>query len=388
MKIAMIGQKGIPAIFGGVERHVHELSVRLVKRGHEVTVYSRPWYSPEPVDYFDGVKIKKIKSIRTKHLDTITHVLLATLHATRQNYDVIHYHGVGPALLSWLPRILSPKTKVVSTFHSIDRKHDKWGFFAKLILIAGEWATCKFAHETIVVSRTIEQYVRDVYNTEAVYIPNGVPIYSKTAKSDVLKQWDLKSKSYILILTRLIPHKGVHYAIAAYKKLLRLNPELIGDKKLVIVGDGYYTDEYVAYLKSIALGDQRIVFTRFQTGENLHQLFSHATLMIHPSNNEGLPINVLEAMSYGLPVLVSDITEHRELVPQLDYNFAHGNTENLMKQLGKLLKKSTATLSKQGQKNKQLIAESFEWEGVVNETEILYEKPAIKLAEKKVVLPV
>jgi glycosyltransferase involved in cell wall biosynthesis len=376
MRIAMIGQKGIPAIFGGVERHVHELSVRLVRRGHDVTVYSRHWYVHEnKADSFAGVKIKKVKSIHTKHLDTITHVFLSTIHAIGQKYDVIHYHGVGPALLSWMPRVFSPQTKVINTFHSIDRKHEKWGLFARLVLKMGERATCSFAHQTIAVSRTIQKYVRDVYDVDVSYIPNGVPVYTKSKKKDKLNQWNLKSKSYILVVTRLIPHKGVHYAIAAYKKLLHANPKVVGNKKLVIVGDGYYTEEYVSYLKKMAGGEKKIVFTGFQTKENLRQLFSNALLMIHPSNNEGLPITVLEGMSYGLPILVSDITEHRELIPEPEYNFTHGDAESLKTHLEKILKRSSATLMSRGKKNKQSITRDFEWKNIVDETEELYASP-------------
>lgn len=369
----MIGQKGMPAIFGGVERHVHELSVRLVKSGHSVTAYSRSWYTKGKSKPVDGVKIQLIGSINTKHLDTITHTLLSTIHAIRNNFDVIHYHGVGPALLSWIPRVFAPRVKVITTFHSIDRKHEKWGFIARTALRFGERATCKFAHQTIAVSRTIQQYIRDVYNAHALYIPNGVPNYERSKETNELKKWNLTTESYIVIVTRLIPHKGTHYAIAAYKKLCETNPEIIQGKKLVIVGDGYYTDSYVSYLKGMAVDNPNIIFTSFQSGKALEQLFSHAYLMIHPSNNEGLPITVLEGMSYGLPILVSDIPEHRELIHDTDFNFAHGDINSLKRQIVKILKTNREKLKAQGENNRSIIKSGFAWDDIVKDIIVVYE---------------
>src|SRR3989338_1619429 len=355
MRIAMIGQKGMPAVFGGVERHVHELSMRLVRRGHDVTVYSSPWYSRKKVKNIQGVRLRFIPSIHTKHLDTISHVFLATIDAMRRGFDVLHYHGVGPALLSWIPRVFSPQTTVIVTFHSIDRKHEKWGWFARLALKLGERAACRFPHETIAVSRTIQQYCRDVYDREALFIPNGVPAYARTKETGMLKKWKLKSGAYLLIVSRLIPSKGIQYAIAAYQNLRETQPHLVHDTPLVIVGSGFYTDRYVRGLKSMAAGDPNIIFTGFQSSDALAQLFAHARLAIHPSDIEGLSITVLEEMSYGLPVLVSDIPEHRELVSAPRYNFAHGDSDDFATMLAGLLGKHRAELAKQGVRNRALV---------------------------------
>ena len=163
MKIAMIGQKGMPAVWGGVERHVEELATRLVKNNHQVTVYSRSWYSQKRSKY-QGVTLRFVPSIHTKNLDTITHTLFSTIDALRRDFDIIHYHGVGPALLSFIPRLLKPRAKVIVTFHCQDRLHGKWSFFAKIMLRLGEFAACKFPHETIAVSQTLQKYVKEKYN--------------------------------------------------------------------------------------------------------------------------------------------------------------------------------------------------------------------------------
>lgn len=385
MRIFMIGQKGMPAIYGGVERHVHELSVRLVKLGHMVTVYSRKWYTQKPVEQFCGVKIKTISTLHTKHLDAIIHSLLCTIHAIKNQPDVIHYHGVGPSLVSWIPRLFAPKIKVITTFHSIDRKHEKWGFLAKMILHLGEWTACKFAEHTIAVSQTIAQYCRDVYDTDAIFIPNGVPDYEKEKSYQNLFRFRLKPQNYLLALSRLIPHKGMHYLILAFQKLQKLEPKLVKDLKLAIVGDGYYTEKYVAYLKKLAKGDQSIVFTGFRAGPELGQLISHAKLMIHPSDNEGTPITVLEGMSYGLPVLLSDIPEHKELIKDDEFLFAHGNIDALTEKLSAILKMRQYKLQQTGMKNKKFVQKEYNWENITKKIVNIYQlEPKRKILNKTV----
>lgn len=377
----------MPAIYGGVERHVEELAARLVQLGHNVTVYSRKWYTKGADGMIKGIRIKHLPSINTKHFDTITHSLLATIHAIFSNADVIHYHGVGPSLISWIPRIFSPQIKIITTFHSMDRKHEKWGWFARLMLKLGEWTTCRFAHTTVAVSQTIKQYCRDVYDREAIFIPNGVPAYTKKIKNNFLAEWNLQPKKYIIMLSRLIPHKGAHYLITAWQKLrdegtvgtgLNLSVHNLSiQKKLVIIGDGCRTEKYVASLKKLASNDASIIFTGFQTGEKLAQLLSNALLMVHPSDNEGTPINVLEAMSYGLPVLLSDIPEHLELITDKNYLFAHGNSNDLAKKLQNLLNKSEDELQQQGKKNIALVATEYNWDKIAKQIEYLYQNPAL-----------
>jgi len=316
MKIAMIGQKGIPFIHdGGVERHVEELATRLVQRGHEVFVYVRPRFITNGQKVYKGVKLIPLPSIPTKNLDTITHTFLASIHVLFQKVDVIHYHSVGPSTLAWIPRLFKPKTKIVVTFHSIDRFHKKWGWFARKYLGWGEWTACHFPHKTISVSMTIQKYCKEKFNKETVYIPNGVNI-EKIKDKDKIKQFDLEKDGYILTVARLIRHKGIHYLIEAYKKLENTfgsNPENWPGKKirkLVIVGAPSYTDDYFEYLTKLAAESSNIIFTGFQTGETLKQLFANAYLYVHPSEAEGLSLTILEAMSHGTCVLISDIPEN------------------------------------------------------------------------------
>ncbi len=365
MRIAMIGQKGMPAHFGGVEKHVHDLSVRLAQGGVAVTVYARDWYTDPSITSYDGVRIQHIKTVKSKHFDTIIHTFLSTIHAIRNSYDVVHYHGVGPALLSWMVRIFSPKTRVITTFHCIDRKHAKWGVLARFFLLMGEWSACRFAHTTIAVSKTIQQYARDVYDCQTVYIPNAVTVSKKTTKKDSISSFGLTSGRYLIMVSRLIPHKGAHYLLDAWKTLSQQDPKGLGDMKLVIVGDGHHTDAYVQALHAQAQGNDRIVFTGFQSGEALQQLYSHARAMVHPSDNEGLPIVVLEAMSYGLPVLVSDIPEHRHLVQNYKYLFQAGSVSSLTNALQRLVEEKKYLLQEEGKRNKQLVIDEYQWDRIL-----------------------
>ena len=379
----MIGQKGLPAKFGGVERHVHDLSTILVERGFQVSAYSRPWYAKKSKpSQIDGVDLVYLPSLHSKHLDTISHTFLATLHAIKSNVDVIHYHGVGPSLWSFIPKIFSPRTKVIATFHSIDRKHEKWGLFAKLVLLLGEWATCKIPDQTISVSNTIKQYVRDVYDCEAIYIPNAVPNYKRTKDTSYIKKWDLTTNSYVVMISRLIPHKGAHYLVEAYNSLTKTNPKLAEKNKLVIVGGGHYTDNYVEKLRKMAKKNPNIIFTGFQTDSELRQLYSHAKLFVHPSDKEGMPISVLEAMSYGLPTLLSDIPEHIEFVKNSEYLFSHGQSKSLKDQLVKLLQKKNIELKEHGKTNKQLIESEYQWDNIIDKTIDVYHIPKGKVEVK------
>lgn len=380
VKIAMIGQKGIPAVQGGVERHVEELSLKLVERGFDVTVYARKWYTQgQPV--VSGVEVKHLPTLHTKHLDAIFHSFLATLHAIFHGHDIIHYHGVGPSLVAWIPRIFGRKSKVIVTFHSIDRKHQKWGLLARFMLRMGEWTACHFPHQTIAVSQTIQQYVRDVYDKEAHYIPNAVNLPSSTLSPlSELNKFNLDANKYLLMVSRLIPHKGAHYLIEAWQELSTENPEIIGKNKLVIVGDGSHTTAYVDRLKAQAASNPSIIFTGFQHGNTLSALFSQSLAMVHPSDNEGLPIVVLEAMSHGITVLLSDIPEHKDLMIDKEFFFVHGSVSSLKEKLKMLLQLSAAEHKKQGGKNTQIVTTHFGWEQAVDSIIALYQSEPSKVA--------
>ncbi len=373
MHILMIGQKGIPAIYGGIERHVEELSVELAKQGHNVGVYARAWYTPKNIKNYHGVQIVHTPTLRTKHLDAIFHTFTSTIHALFQKPDVIHYHGVGPALLSWIPRIFSPKTKVVVTMHCLDRYHQKWGFLARLVLHMGEWIGCAFAHQTISVSKTIQNYCLNEYQKSTVYIPNGV-VPAEPQNCSLIDQWDITPGKYLLMVSRLVKHKGAHYLLEAWQLARQQNPELLKDYKLVIVGDSTFTDSYVARLRQIARGDKSIIFTGWQKEQTLAELYANSAMLVHPSENEGLPITVLQAMSYARPVLVSDISEHKEIISDERFWFSNTNIISLAQKITELVP-NTELLKEKGVKNKALVEKNYNWKDITNQTIALYSSP-------------
>lgn len=378
MRIAMVGQKGIPAVYGGIERHVEELSARLVEGGFDVTVFCRPWYGNksevknEKLKVYKGINLAYLPSLKTKHFDAISHTFLATIYAMFGKFDIIHYHGVGPALLSFLPRIFCRKTKVITTFHCIDRKHQKWGLFAKLMLRVGEWAACRFAHETITVSKTLQQYCSEAYDKDTAYVPNGVTVSEifSDQPSEILKKFNLEKNKYLLMVSRLVRHKGAHYLVQAFRDL-KEKDATFRDLRLVFAGDSAFTDDYVKELKDLAKEDQNIIFVGFQSGRPLEDLFLNSLAVVHPSESEGLPIAVLEAMSYGKVVLASDIPENMELIKDYGFSFQNKNIGDLTQQLKEVLTRHD--LWEKGEEAKKFVAKNYSWDFVVSEVRKVYQ---------------
>ncbi|MFZ1654592.1 MAG: glycosyltransferase family 4 protein [Candidatus Moraniibacteriota bacterium] len=372
MKIAFIGQKGIPTRSGGVEKHVEKLSVRLVQTGHEVTVYTRPNYTPATLESFRGVRLISLPSIPTKHLDAITHTLLATIHALFQDYDVIHYHSIGPSIVSILPRVLKPRTRVVSTFHSRDYFHKKWGSFARNFLKAAEFFTCKVPERTIAVSQELAQYAKDFYHCDAVYIPNGAEVEME-ASAETLLEWGLRPGRYVLSVSRLVGHKGIHFLIKAFMELEDTN-KLPNNYKLVIAGAPASTTEYEKYLRTMAAGRKNILFVGEQQGKRLAALFTHAGLFVQPSENEGMSMALLEAMAYGLPVVVSDIEPNLEVV-RGGYGavFPVRDVDALKQEMAHYINRPDEA-KRLGELARTRIDDAFSWDAIARQTAGVYQE--------------
>lgn len=386
MKIAIIGSKGIPAKAGGIERHVEELATRLAKRAFDVTVYTRPWYTGTEKLSYQGVRLVPMASFNTKHFDAITHTFVSTLHAMKENTDVYHFHGVGPSLLAWLPRVFRPNAKVIVTFHCLDRRVQKWGAFARFALKTGEWSATHFAHKTIVVSKTLAHYVREVYNARAVYIPNGVKVEKPSAKDvAVLDELGLDKGRYVVMVGRLIRSKNAHVLIDGWKRLKGASTDLrtLG-MKLVIVGDGPANDAYVREVRAKAAGSKDIVLAGARYGAELNALIAHAAFGVHPSSTEGLPLAVLEKMAHGKAVLASNIPEHLEIIEGRGYSFRLDDRRDLMLQLHWMLThpKQCASMGRDAQKH---VAAYFNWDTIAKETALVYKQLAPAKPFRKVV---
>ena len=312
LKIAMIGHKRIPSREGGIEIVVEELATRMVEAGHEVYVYNRKGHhvsgkenDTQQLREYKGIRIITIPTFANKKLNAIVYSFLATLRALFGRYDVIHYHAEGPCAMLWIPHLF--KIRTVATIHGLDWQRSKWGGFATKFLLFGEKIAAKYADEVIVLSHNMQQYFKDTYNRETVLIPNGITKPHLKSDTHIKEKWGLEKDSYILFLARIVPEKGLHYLLDAFC-------EIKTDKKLVIAGGSSHTDDYMKEISEKASQDSRILMTGFVQGELLEELYSNAYIYVLPSDVEGMPISLLEAMSYGNCCLISDIAENMEVV--------------------------------------------------------------------------
>lgn len=371
MKIALIGQKGIPAKSGGVEKHVEKLAERLVSQGHEVTVYTRPHYTDPTLSEWHGVRLVSLPSVNTKHLDAITHTFMATMHALFQDYDVIHYQSIGPSTLAFIPRIFKRGTAVVATFHSRDYFHKKWGAFAKWFLHFAEKLTCTVPEKTITVSRGMAEYAKATYGTDIPFIPNGAE-GEPVGTVGFLRAFGLKEKRYILVVSRLVEHKGIHYLAKAFQELEDTG-KLPNNMKLVVVGTHAETPEYEAYLKTMNAGRENILFLGEQTGTALAELFSHAAIFVQPSEDEGLSIALLEAMSYGLPIIASDIPGNEEALGGSGVYFASKDVDSLKRELASLINRPEE-MELFGKLARGRAQNVYGWESIARQTVEIYDE--------------
>lgn len=362
MKIAIIGQKGIPSRAGGVEIHVEEIASRIIQYNNDVTVYCRESYCNERHDTYRKIKIKYMKSWNSKHLDAITYTFLSTIDAIREKNDVIHYHALGPTLLSFIPKIFG--INVISTCHGLDWQRAKWGRIAKFSLKLGELASIKFPNKTIVVSKKLQEFYWNTHKKETIYIPNGIEAKKRLEPNIINSMYNLKKDDYVLFLARLVPEKGAHYLIDAFN---RINT----NKKLVIAGGSSHSDEYVDSLRKKAKSNKNIIFTGFVSGDILDELFTNAYIYVLPSEIEGLPISLLEAMSYGQCCLVSNIEENLEVVENYAEVFESKNISSLEEKLEYLIE-NEKEVYKYKNISSNFIMNKYNWDKVAKETYDVY----------------
>lgn len=367
MKIAMFGQKHVLSREGGVEIVVKELATRMVKRGHQVICYDRKTHhvSGEELDNrreYEGVKIVPVWTIEKKGLAAMTSSLAAAWKAARSKADVVHIHAEGPAAMCWLPKLF--KKRVVVTIHGLDWARAKWGGFATKYIKWGEKQAVKHADEIIVLSKGVQEYFLKEYNRKTVYVPNGVCKPEIKEACEIKKQWGLDKDSYVLFLGRIVPEKGLIYLIEAWKNIKT-------DKKLVIAGGSSDTQEFMDELKSMA--GENVVFTGFQQGQVLEELYSNAYIYVLPSDLEGMPLSLLEAMSYGNCCLVSDIAECTEVVKDKAEIFKKADMSDLRRVLQKLIDRPQI-VDDYKKSATDYITKKYNWDDDVDRTLGLYRK--------------
>jgi glycosyltransferase involved in cell wall biosynthesis len=369
MRIALLGQKGFPGSWGGVEAHVEAVAVRLAERGHEVTAYVRRWWQAGAGERHRGVGIRRVPGIRTRHLDAASHSAVAALDAALRGHDVVHVHGIGPALFAVLPRLA--RRRVVATVHALDYRSDKWGPLARAALRLGERSALRVAHRTLVVSRGLQAfYAERGHRTD--YVPNGVDPAGPAAPDWITRTLGLAGGDYWLFLGRWVPGKGLVELVTGYRRLPEPRP------RLVLAGadpDGGAVERAVA---AACAGCPGVVRPGLVGGEPKAELLANALAVVSAATQEGLPIALLEAMSHGRPCIASDIPGHREaagdsaaalLAPMR-------TADEVTAALARFQGLSADTRAAMGRAGRARVAAEYTWDRVVDRLEAIYREVA------------
>jgi glycosyltransferase involved in cell wall biosynthesis len=373
LRIAFIGGRGVISKYSGIETYYEEVGRRLAARGHDLTVYCRNHFTPALKEY-EGMRLVRLPTIRSKHLETFVHTLLSTMHAATQGYDVVHYHTLGPALFSYIPRMFGAKTVV--TVQGLDWQRKKWGGIAAAVLRLGERASARFPNETMVVSRTLQKRYLELRGKETRYVPNGGVRRERKEPRQIL-EWGLEPGKYVLFLGRFSPEKGCHLLVNAFE-------QIDTDAKLVLAGASSYCDEYSRELHQHA--GERIRMLGWVSGDTLDELLTNAMIFVLPSDMEGLSLALLDAMAAGLCVLASDIPENREAVEGAGYVFRCGDAEDLAERL-RFLIANPAVREAAGKAAAQRVREQYRWQEISENIEKAYfeicGRKAVTVSRKK-----
>ena len=387
MQIAMLGHKRIPSREGGVEIVVEELATRMASMGHEVTVYNRKGshvagIGNEQLEYgknydYKGVKVKTVFTFDKKSLNAIVYSFFATIKACFSKADVIHFHAEGPC--SMLPLAKVFRKKCIATIHGLDWQRSKWGGFATKFLLFGERMAAEHADKVIVLSESVKKYFQDAYNRETIVIPNGIDKPEYQEPQIITYKYGVHGQDYLLFLARLVPEKGVHTLLEAYEKSGIKLP-------LLIVGGSSHSSEYCQEIESMVKQinddagrnktDQKVILTGFVQGRELEELYSNALFYILPSEIEGMPLSLLEAMSYGNLCLTSDIHENTDVTEEYGFSFKTGDVDDLAEKLIELCESIDMIRSSEKYTRENIqkfILKKYNWDDVTKRTLVCYE---------------
>jgi len=367
MRIAFIGTRGVPATFGGIEHHVEEVGSRLAARGHDVTVFCRANYVPDGRREHKGMRLVRLPAVSSKRLDAIVHSALSTMRALGQGYDVVHFHALGPGVMTPLTRYAS-RARVVQTIHGLDDERAKWGSGARTLLRGGGWLSAHVPDTTVVVSRTLADHYQQKYGRSTTYIPNGVePPPRSPAPQEIATRFGLHGRDYVLFVGRLVPEKAPDLLLRAFRRVP-------GDIRLVIAGGSSFTDRYTESLAGLAAEDKRVVLPGYVYGDTLAELYANAAAFVLPSLVEGLPLTLLEAASYGTPVVASAIGPHAEIVGAEGPGHLlvpPGDERALAAALEQTLARGSDVEAGAARLRRRVLAE-YSWDGAVDAMEALY----------------
>lgn len=369
LRIAMLGHKRIPSREGGVEIVVGELATRMCQRGYEVTCFNRRGHHVSGSDYdsaavkeYRGVRLKSVWTLDKRGLAAMTASFSAAIRAAFGRYDVVHFHAEGPCAMMWIPKLFGKKC--IATIHGLDHQRAKWGKFASWYIRTGEKCAVRLADEIVVLSENVQTYFLNQYGRETTFIPNGVSRPDRVDAQLIAEKYSLHRDEYILFLGRLVPEKGVHYLIEAFRTIST-------DKKLVIVGGASDSAGYDEELKRLVGENPSILFTGFVQGRELEELYSNAYVYVLPSDLEGMPLSLLEAMSYGNCCLTSDIPECASVLGEYGETFRQGDVQELACRLQALCDAPTKVASYK-ERAADYICGKYNWEDVTDKTIALY----------------
>lgn len=371
-RIAMLGHKVVPSRRGGIEMMLTTLCPLLAEKGFDVTCYNRLGdkvegeYVHQIQDHqYRSVHLKTVPTIQIRGIAAVVYSFLASVHVAFGKYDLIHYHAEGPCAMMWIPKLFGKKCIV--TVHGLDWQREKWkkGFGAKYIKL-GEIILAHCADEIIVLSENIKKYFFDTYGRTCTLIPNGIEVYETRPAKLISELYGLTRNSFFCSISRLVEEKAIHDLIEAYKMIDT-------DKKLVIAGESSDTNKYVRRLKEMADGNPNIIFTGFISGELLQEIFSNAYVYVLPSYLEGMPITLLEAMSYGNCTIGSDIPEIMEVVEDKAVIFEKGNVVSLAEKM-KMLDNNPDLVKQYKNSASEFITEKYSWDKTLEETLKVYRK--------------
>ena len=369
-RIAQIGSRGIPGHRGGVERVVEAVAPRLAARGHDVTVYCASW-STEKAPAWRGVTLKYAPSVKSKHLDTFLRSFVATLGAIFGPADILHYHGSGSAPFALLARAAGKK--VVVTVHGADWARRKWGAFGRWFLQFGDWAAVTIPHQTIVVGPDLKSGLDRIYGTDTLFIPNGAEERPHRLAKAIL-DLGLVARGYVLFLARLVPEKQCHTLIEAWLSL-----EDKGDLKLAIAGPVWHSAEYAASLKEQAKDDPSVLFLGEVSEEVLEELYSNCVSYVLPSEVEGMPLSLLDAMAFGACVVCSDIPANAYVVSDAGLTFPVGDVGALRARLQEVIS-DPARAQHLREAALRRITKEFHWDEIARRWEDVYRSVLVEPA--------
>jgi glycosyltransferase involved in cell wall biosynthesis len=361
--VSMIGSRGFPGQTGGVERVLEAVAPRVVAR-HDtrVRVYCPDWLD-YPDEEYRGVELARVAGLRTKYADTMTRSLQATFRELRNGSDIVHYHSIGSAPLAILPRLFGKK--VVVTVHALDWQRSKWNAFARLFLRFGQWASVRFPHRTLVVGEELAEFLTETYGREVIYIPNGAE-ERVHRPAELIEEFGLEADRYVLFLARLVPEKGVHTLIEAFRAL----PD--DGTKLAIAGPGWFEPEYQDRLRELAGDDPRVVFLGEVDGQLLEELYSNCHTYVLPSEVEGMSLSLLDALAFGCCIITSSITPNARLVGDAGLAFETGDARALEHQLRQVL--DDCDLVKKLRESAAIRGRRYTWDTIADDWAEVYEQ--------------